>query len=277
MLEIRGRDQGVRRARGPARDRPRGRRARGGRADRRLGLGQVDAAALHRPARGDRRRRHLPRRRGDHRSLGRPGRGPAPARPRLPGLQPVPAPDRARERRARDRPRPRRRRATRPRPAPGRCSRASASPAARTTIPTSLSGGQQQRVAIARAFAARPRAMLLDEVTSALDPELVGEVLAAVRDLQGRGRDDADRHPRDELRPRGRRHASASCTRAGCSRSARPSRCSRPARARDAALPAPAAGGRAGVRPDRGGLAHALPSPRREPEAGPQTTAYGWS
>jgi polar amino acid transport system ATP-binding protein len=53
--------------------------------------------------------------------------------------------------------------------------------------PSNLSGGQQQRVAIARAFAARPRALLLDEVTSALDPELVGEVLAAVRDLKAEG------------------------------------------------------------------------------------------
>ena len=53
--------------------------------------------------------------------------------------------------------------------------------------PDQLSGGQQQRVAIARAFAARPRAMLLDEVTSALDPELVGEVLAAVRELKAEG------------------------------------------------------------------------------------------
>ena len=53
--------------------------------------------------------------------------------------------------------------------------------------PDWLSGGQQQRVAIARAFAARPRAMLLDEVTSALDPELVGEVLTAVRELKAEG------------------------------------------------------------------------------------------
>jgi polar amino acid transport system ATP-binding protein len=53
--------------------------------------------------------------------------------------------------------------------------------------PDELSGGQQQRVALARAFAARPRALLLDEVTSALDPELVGDVLEAVRDLKAEG------------------------------------------------------------------------------------------
>ena len=53
--------------------------------------------------------------------------------------------------------------------------------------PDRLSGGQQQRVALARAFSARPRAMLLDEVTSALDPELVGEVLASVRTLRDEG------------------------------------------------------------------------------------------
>jgi len=55
------------------------------------------------------------------------------------------------------------------------------------SYPDQLSGGQQQRVAIARAFGTRPRAMLLDEVTSALDPELVGEVLQAVRDLKAEG------------------------------------------------------------------------------------------
>ncbi|MDT0465630.1 amino acid ABC transporter ATP-binding protein [Streptomyces gibsoniae] len=53
--------------------------------------------------------------------------------------------------------------------------------------PDRLSGGQQQRVAIARALAVRPRLLLLDEITAALDPELVGEVLAVVRDLKDEG------------------------------------------------------------------------------------------
>jgi ABC-type polar amino acid transport system ATPase subunit len=55
------------------------------------------------------------------------------------------------------------------------------------SYPHQLSGGQQQRVAIARALMMRPHVMLFDEVTSALDPELVGEVLVVMRDLAREG------------------------------------------------------------------------------------------
>ena len=180
------RREGVRRAPRARPHRPRRRRRRGGLAHRRLGLGQEHPAALRQPARAHRRRRILL----DGLDISEPGLDPDPIRRRIGmvfqsfnlfphltvaeniaiALRKVQGRTKARAE------------AT----AVELLARLGLADKARE-YPDQLSGGQQQRVAIVRSLALNPEVMLLDEITSALDPELVGEVLDVVRELRRDG------------------------------------------------------------------------------------------
>ena len=152
-------------------------------------LGQVDPAALHQPARAARGGADPARGPRDHRRRCHRGRRlrPPAGRDGVPAVQPVPAQVRARQRPPRAgegaRPRPRREATEKAESLLGRVGLAEKV----DEYPDRLSGGQQQRVAIARALAMDPHVMLFDEVTSALDPELVKEVLDVMRELADEG------------------------------------------------------------------------------------------
>ena len=155
--------------------------------DRVVRLRQVDPAALPQPAGGHRRRRDRVRGPGDLRPTGRPARGAQPDGDGLPVLQPLPPPDRPRQLHPGAPPRARRTEGARRSSALATSSRSFGLADQADKHPDRMSGGQQQRAALVRALCTQPTLLLLDEITAALDPELVGDVLTIVRDLAEQG------------------------------------------------------------------------------------------
>ena len=135
----------------------------------------------------DRRRRAQRRRRRPCRAVAGPQGAPPQGRHRLPELQSLPAPHRRAERDARPAEGAEALAAERPSRVAGEVLSEVGLADKLGAYPSELSGGQQQRVAIARSLALSPALMLFDEITSALDPELIGEVVGVLERLARHG------------------------------------------------------------------------------------------